>query len=233
MDAWIEWARGPALRFAAALFLLGLLRQVLLTLVGVRVALGRAGDRDLPSRTIGKTTLSWLFPVKRLGHRPLFSVASMVFHLGVIVAPLFLATHLLLLERSTGIRWPALPNLAADVLTIVAVLGLGVLLVARLAQREARRLSRPSDFVILGCLLVVFLAGFLAAHPGLNPFPWSAVLLVHLLAGDLVLAMLPFTKLVHVGLLPLTHLVSEVGWHFTPDGGERVARALGKENEPI
>jgi nitrate reductase gamma subunit len=115
----------------------------------------------------------------------------------------------------------------------VALVGLGVLLVVRCAQTVARRLSRASDFLILGCLVVVFLSGFLAAHPALNPFPWSAVLLVHLLSGDLVLAMLPFTKLVHVGLLPLAQLVSEVGWRFTPDGGERVVRALGKENEPI
>jgi nitrate reductase gamma subunit len=78
-----------------------------------------------------------------------------------------------------------------------------------------------------------FLSGFLLMHPALNPFSFAATHLVHMLAGDLALALTPFTKLVHISVFPTTQLVSEVGWHFRPDAGERVAKALGKENQPI
>ena len=58
-------------------------------------------------------------------------------------------------------------------------------------------------------------------------------MLVHALSGDLVLILIPFSKLSHMLLLPISHLVSELGWHLVPEAGTRVARALGKEGEPV
>ena len=57
------------------------------------------------------------------------------------------------------------------------------------------------------------------------PSPYEGTVLALLVA--------PFTKLVHIALMPATQYVSEVGWHFVPDAGEKVAKALGKENQPI
>ena len=70
-------------------------------------------------------------------------------------------------------------------------------------------------------------------HPGLNPFAFELTLLLHFLSGSVLLALIPFTKLVHVVFFPATQLISEVGWRFKPDAGERVAEALGKENQPV
>ena len=33
--------------------------------------------------------------------------------------------------------------------------------------------------------------------------------------------------------MPLTQLISEIGWHFPAESGKHVAVALAKENEPI
>ncbi|MCU0725747.1 MAG: hypothetical protein MUE73_08170 [Planctomycetes bacterium] len=233
MDAWLDFARGPAFRFALAVMVLGLLRHFALALLSVRAILRRAGDKTLPVTQIRKATLSWLFPVKKLGHHTLFAAASVLFHLGAIVAPLLLAAHVTLIEASTGLAWPALNPLAADILTLLAIGGLLVLFVVRIAKRAARDLSQRSDYGVLLLVLVPFVTGFLAAHPGLNPFPFTAVLLLHFLSADLLLFMFPFTKLVHVVLLPATQLVSEAAWRFDPDAGEKVAKALGKENQRI
>jgi nitrate reductase gamma subunit len=233
MDAWLDFARGPAFRFALAIMVLGLLRHFALALLSVRAILKRAGDKTLPGRQIRSATLSWLFPVKRLGHHALFSIASVLFHVGAIVAPLFLAAHVTLVGASTGIAWPALNPLAADILTLLAIGGLLVLLVVRVAKRAARELSQRSDYGALFLVFVPFATGFLAAHPALNPFPFTAVLLLHFLSADLLLAAFPLTKLVHVVLLPTTQLVSEAAWRFDPDAGEKVAKALGKENQRI
>ncbi len=233
MEAWLDWARGPAFRFALALLVLGVLRHVFLLVAGIRLAMKRAGDKKLPWKAILKSTVSWLFPARHLGQSPFFSAASVVFHAGVILAPLFLVSHVYLIEQSIGVSWPTLPAILADVLTGAAILGLGTVLVLRVSSRAARALNRPVDLWLPSLLLVPFLSGFLAMHPALNPIPFDAMLLVHVLSGALVLALIPFTKLVHFVSLPATQLVSEVGWHFPPDAGERVAVALGKENQPI
>ena len=93
----------------------------------------------------------------------------------------------------------------------------------RLSTRDARALNRPVDLAIPFLLLVTFLAGFLAMHPTLNPFPFHATLLAHVLAANFAFVLVPFTKLVHMVTFPATQLVSEVGWHFPPDAGERVS----------
>jgi nitrate reductase gamma subunit len=233
MEAWLSFARGPAFRFAIVILALGLLRRVVLAVIGIRASLRMAADKSLPMPAVRKATWQWLFPTDRLLHRPGLSGFSVLFHVGVILAPLFLATHVALIEEAIGIGWPTLPAFAADVLTIAAILGLGAVLVLRASSPEGRGLSRPSDYGLLVLVGLPFLTGFLTMHPALDPFPFSATLLVHVLSADLVLAVAPFTKLVHIVLLPASQLVSEVGWHFRPDAGERVARALGKENQPV
>ncbi len=233
MESWIEWARGPAFRLALALLLLGLLRHVLLTVIGVREAMRKAGDKVLPGKRIRAAVLSWLFPVKRLGTRTVFSTASVIFHLGALLTPLFLLTHVVLVRESIGLSWPTLPPLGADLLTLAALLGLAVMLAIRVASRPVRVLSRFGDYALLVLTALPFLTGFLLAHPAWNPIPFGPAMLLHVLSADLLMALIPFTKLVHIALLPATQLVSEVGWHFIPDAGEQVARTLGKENQPI
>jgi hypothetical protein len=56
---------------------------------------------------------------------------------------------------------------------------------------------------------------------------------VHVMSGNLVLVMIPFSKLSHAVLFPTTQLVSEMAWHLVPNSGEKVVLSLGKENEPI
>ena len=70
-------------------------------------------------------------------------------------------------------------------------------------------------------------------HPALNPLPFEATLLAHVLSANLLLVLIPLTKLSHMILLPITQLVSELAWHFPPDAGSKVAVTLKKQSEPI
>jgi nitrate reductase gamma subunit len=233
MEEWLAFARGPAFRFAIAILILGVLRHLVVTVLSVRTIMSRAGDKALPWKAIRASTLGWLFPVRHLGQSRIFTASSIAFHAGVLLAPLFLAGHVLLVDRTIGISWPTLPNLLADILTVLAIVGLTAVAVVRMSSKDGRALSRPSDYAILVLTALPFLSGFLTMHPGLNPFPFEFTLLLHVLSGSLLLALVPFTKLVHVVVLPATQLVSEAGWHFPPDAGEKVAAALGKENQPV
>jgi nitrate reductase gamma subunit len=107
------------------------------------------------------------------------------------------------------------------------------LVVERIASRATRALSRFQDYALPLVVAVPFASGFLVMHPGLNPFPHEATFFAHVMSANLVLVLIPITKLSHIVLLPATQLVSELAWHFPPDAGSRVGGALHKEGEPI
>ncbi len=233
MDAWIELARGPLFRIALAALLIGLVYRLGTAAAQVILAWRRAGDRQLPLRSVATATLSWLLPVRLLRQRPLYGIASLVFHVGIIALPLFVAGHVALLQQSLPVVWPQLPSGVADVLSVVAFLALAAILVGRLAVRPTRALTRFQDVAVLALLLLLVGLGFLAAHPELSPFPARTLLLLHILAGDLALALTPMTKIAHCIVYPFTQLVFELAWHFPADSGRHVAVALGKEGEPV
>jgi len=237
MEAWIDLARGPLFRVSLTICILGLGYRFATTLSGIAAAWRRAGDRELPLRTVATATLSWLFPAGLLRSRPLYSTASVLFHVGIIGLPLLLAGHVVLLGPwlPGGLLavWPTLAPSLADGLSIVTVLMLVGLLLGRVATPMTRSLSRGQDILILLVLLLVVGFGFLAANPGLSPADARLMLLYHILLGDLALALTPVSKIAHCVLFPLTQLVFEIGWHFPEATGRHVAIVLNKENEPV
>ena len=232
-EAWLEWARGPVFWAALTFMILGLARHVAVTFWEIARIIHKAGDKSIPSRQVLAVTLQWLVPVDRLKDRWLFSLTTLVFHVSIIVVALFLAGHIELWSPALGFAWPALPNFLATALTVAALVTAAALVIERLASRDSRALSRFQDYALPVVVALPFASGFLVMHPGLNPFPFEAALLVHVLSANLLFVLIPLTKLSHMVLLPVTQLVSELSWHFPPDAGSRVAATLKKEGESI
>lgn len=234
MESALTFARGPLLYFAFAVFCLGLLRQVGLTLAELVRAYGRAGDQVIPFGRLFRQSLGWIIPVNALrGTRIPYTVASVVFHVGMVLVSLFLAGHVELIKKGIGVAWPTLHPAAADILTLSTLAALSALLLLRLADRAARFLSGFQDWFLLVLCIVPLLSGYFVAHPAGNPLPYTLTYLIHLLSAELLLTLIPFTKLAHVFLFPFTRVSWELGWHFVPGAGERVRTALGKEGEPV
>lgn len=233
MEAWIEFGRGPLFRLAFSLMVLGLLRLVLLTVAGIAEAYKRSSDKILAWGEIGRQTLAWLVPVNRLWRkRPLYSTASFLFHVGLLGVPLFLAAHLDLWQRSIGWAWSAIPQKVADGLTLLTIAtGLG-LFCGRVFDRRARALSRPQDYVWPLLLVVPFLTGYLCSNARLEPRAYQVMMLLHVYSGILIMLMIPFTKIAHCVLAPLSQLVSAVSWKFAPGAGDKVAATLGRAERP-
>jgi nitrate reductase gamma subunit len=233
MDAWLEFARGPLFRFSLAVMVLGMLRNVIATVWGVERARRLTSDGTLPWRRVAVQTLDWLVPVRHLGHRFWYSALSILFHVGLIVTPVFLAAHVRLVERYLGLSWATLPTGVADVLTFATVVIAIVMLLVRVGQRASRVISRVQDVLLPLLLIVPFVTGYLAAHPHTNPFAYNPTMLVHVLSGNVLLLLVPFTKLSHMLLMPLARLPHELAWRF-PDGyPEAVARQIGREGRAI
>jgi len=233
MEALIEWARGPAFIFSLTFMVLGLARHLLLTLWESARVIRRAGDRDIPYKQVFQATAKWLFPLDKLRHEVVFSVTSVVFHAAILVVPVLLAGHIKLLAATLGFSWPALPGVAADALTIVAVVTAIAIVIQRGTARATRQLSRIQDYLLPLIVALPFASGFLVMHPTWSPVSFELMLFVHVMSANLVLVLMPLTKLSHAVMLPSVQLVSELGWRWPVDSGSAVGVALGKESDPV
>lgn len=233
MEAWLEFGRGPLFRLCFALMVLGLARVLLLTLISTAEAYRRNPDRILPWKDMTVRTLGWLLPLGRLWHeRPLYSTVSFLFHLGLIPVPLFLAAHVLLWKRAVGFAWPALPQPVADWLTLLVIVTAVVLLASRILAQATRRLSGFQEYLWPLLLATPFFTGYLCSHARLTPAGYDALMLVHVYSGNLIMVLIPFTKIAHCVLVPLSQYVTGVAWKFVPGAGDRVAATLGYADRP-
>lgn len=233
MEAWMEFARGPLFRLSFSIMVLGLLRVLWLTAIGIIEAYRRSDDRVLPYREIVRQTLGWAFPVRRMGRaRPMYSAASVLFHVGLLLVPVLLQAHVRLWQRAIGVGWPSLPQVVADGLTLLMLAAAVGLFVGRLVDRRSRALSQLQDYIWPLLLAVPFVTGYVCANVALAPRIYQASMLLHLLSANAVMFLLPFTKIAHCVLQPLSQLVTAVSWKFVPGAGDRVASTLGFANRP-
>jgi nitrate reductase gamma subunit len=233
VDAWIDLGRGPLFRLAFCLLVLGLLRLLVLSVVGVAEAYRRSSDRIVPWKEVLRATLGWVLPIGRLGSgRRLYSTVSFVWHLGLLSVPLFLPAHVLLWRRSVGFGWPAMPQGLANGLTLLTVVAALGLFAGRVLHSGARALSRPQDHAWPLLLAVPFGTGYLCANAALAPEAYQLFMLTHVYSADLIMALIPFTKAAHCVLAPLSQVVTAVSWKFVPGAGARVAATLGCADRP-
>jgi nitrate reductase gamma subunit len=233
VTAWIDFARGPLFRLSLALMVLGLLRIFIITLLEVRDGYRANSDKIVSWKEIRRQTLGWLFPMFRLWRqRPIYSTVSFLFHIGLIVTPIFLASHILLWRQSVGISWAALPQVAANWLALLVIFTGAGLFLGRALYSPARKISHRQDYFWPLLLITPFVTGYIASNAVISPRTYQEMMLVHIYSGDLILLLIPFTKLAHCVLAPLSQLVTGVAWKFPPGAGDRVAETLGFADRP-
>jgi hypothetical protein len=112
LDALIDLATGPLLRFSLILMALGLARILLLQVTELLFAWRRAGDPLVAWRVVARRNLIWTLPWRSLqrADRIAYNLASMVFHVGVIAVPVFFAGHTAIWGRRLGIWLPSSPS---------------------------------------------------------------------------------------------------------------------------
>jgi nitrate reductase gamma subunit len=232
MDTWIALARGPLFRIALATCLLGLAYRFAVSFGQLALMRRQATDKTMHLGRSLAATLRWFLPWHILRKRPAYSTASVLLHVGLILVPIFYVGH-----ANLWGGWPAwLPVLGpgpADVLTILMMVAVAVLLGGRLVVAAGRDLTTPSDVFLLVLILAIAASGYWAAHPQSAPMAPRALLLVHVLLGDLALVLTPVTKISHCVLYPLAQTLADTAWHFPAASGRHVAIALNKDEELI
>jgi hypothetical protein len=230
----LEFARGPLFVASFAFMVLGLLRRFFSHLWQFRTSLRRVAHRRIDVGTHVRDSLLWLVPMRHLyRNRPLISLTSFLFHLGIVIVPVFLTGHIDRWRSGLGLAWRGMAPHAADVLTLVTMAGALVLLGFRIFDNAGRALSRAGDYLLLVAVLLPFASGFSAMHPAWNPLRYDSMLLLHVLSSELLFVLLPTTKLSHAVLFMFARFSSAVFWKMPEGAGDRVALELYGEERRV
>ncbi len=234
MEELLQFARGPLFRLCFTIMILGLARIFFMDIWTAVKAYKKSGDKKLPWKIIISRSWEWFFPIKRLSNNfQVYSVLSILFHIGLIVVPIFLFAHIQLWKESIGISWPALPFSWALWLTLSTIFFSVALFFGRLVIKQARALSRKQDYLWLILLLIPFITGFICANLNINSQDYQFFMLAHVLSGELIFVLMPFSKIAHCVLMPLSQVVSSLAWKFPPKTDDDIAMTLNKKGAPI
>ena len=197
-----EFLAGPVLWAAFIIFFGGLMARI-----GHLYRLSRQKDRVFYNHTDFnwglKSIFYWLLPwgSASMRQQPIFSFMAFIFHLTLLAVPLFLSAHNILWDEAWGISLWSLPDALSDVMTVILFVSIIFLVIRRIVRPEVRILTETWDFVLLGLTALPFATGFLAYH---QVGPYELLMILHLLTAEIVLILIPFTKLSHMILFFFT-----------------------------
>ena len=165
-----------------------------------------------------RSILRWSTPfaTENMRRHPGMTIVTFAFHICLLITPLFLLAHIVLIEEAWNLSWWSLPDGLADAMTLIVIAGCIFFLVRRLTNPEVQYVTSASDFVLLAIIAAPFVTGFLAYYQW---FGYKFFVIIHILAGEIMLVAIPFTRLSHMITAPLTR--AYMGSEF---GGVRHAR---------
>ncbi|MDD5295560.1 MAG: hypothetical protein PHU46_01500 [Rhodocyclaceae bacterium] len=189
------WARGSGFNLALALLVVGLLlRGFEIFSLGRKTDLAPARARSPGSgwKTVFSRTLP---PLGLVARSPTTYLGGYVFHVSLFLVIFFYPPHIAFLHALTGATWPALATPVVDGIAAMGLAALVALLVSRIGNPVKRFLSGFADYLAWTLAFLPMLTGYLAYHH-LTP-DYSLTLGLHILSAELMLALLPFTRLFH------------------------------------
>jgi nitrate reductase gamma subunit len=193
----LEFARGPALAVAVAVFILGLAWR----LYGI-FRRPSPPDYSAPRRADTaagalRAVLAKMLPPRGVKIRGAQMINAYGYHIALALVVFTFAPHIVFVQRHTGLHWPALPDPVTYIATGIAIIGLLVALMNRLTDGVLRLLSNFDDYFSWALTLLPLVTGM-----ALPPAPAQPTYVaIHLLSVELLLVWLPFGKLAHAALV--------------------------------
>ena len=205
----LDFARGPGLAFALAVFVCGSLWRVVAVL-----RLPGAPDRSPPregapsaARAALDGIVRGMWPRRSFGQAATVTTFNgYVFHIGLALLFFGYAPHIDFVRRLVGVGWPALPDAVMAMASGATILSLLMALWLRISDPVMRHISRPDDYIswsltFLPIMTGMALIGDASATILVRPEPvYRGPLAVHLLTVELFLIWFPFGKLMHAVL---------------------------------
>ena len=145
-----------------------------------------------------RSLLHWIIPFasRNWRRRWVITTVTFFFHISLVLLPIFLLAHNVLIYESWGISWLTVSEGLADIITIGVMGCCAFFFLRRIFTPEVKFVSFADDFLFLAIAFLPFLTGFLAYHQWL--LPHKAMLILHILFGEIMLIAIPFTRLGHM-----------------------------------
>ena len=160
---------------------------------------------------MGKYFFSLRFIMLWVLKRPVMTIATLIFHAGFIIMPLFLNAHVIMFKTTWGFGWASLPEIFTDIVTLFVIICCVIFLLRRLVLKEVKYLTNASDYWLLLIAAAPFITGFLAYHNTGNYHFW---LILHILSGEIMLAALFFS----IGFFIIRYLRKKTNYDKTIPG---------------
>lgn len=205
--ALLEFARGPALAVALALFLGGIAWRLY-------AIFRRPPQRDLSEPRATALAAGALAGIaRRMWHPPTLRRRSLAgtsfayaYHVGLAIVFFGFVPHIAFVRRLTGLTWPAVPGPVFAAAVAFTFVGLLYALMARLTSPVLRLISNADDYASWALTALPMLTGMaVIALPAEASYPLvperPIALALHLLSLELLIAWLPFGKLSHAFLV--------------------------------
>ena len=200
----LEFARGPALQWAAYIMVAGILWRI----VGI-LLLKEKPDFSEPRAGGGLGAALKVIYTRSFTAKP-FKPATMypkmlayVQHIGFFAVVFLFVPHIVFFEGFLGFGWPGLPNSVIYVFGVAAVVGSLALRVRRATSPVLKLISNFDDYF----------SGFVAVFPLMTGLfipvrtsfiRYEDLLAIHILSVALLMIWLPFGKLGHAFLVFIT-----------------------------
>jgi len=223
-----DFIRGPLVWVAFLVFILGTVYQVYRFYqlsrpkdrYQVRVPFGKP-PKDPDAVPDEPALTRWqAMRLSVVGVNPTMVFVTTVFHLALVLTPFFVLGHNVLLDLAWHVSLPSVPEAISDGFTAVVIAGGIFFLLRRLFLARVRAISTPYDYLVLLIATTPFITGFLAYR---HLFDYDTVIILHILAGEIMLMAVPFTKLVHMPYFFINRFVL-VHENTLGSGGNRIWR---------
>ena len=199
MDFYL-FVEGPLLWIAFLVFIIGSLLRVAMFLVA-----STKKDKIIYQHFSWKYALSsigrWLLPInKSVSKNPVFSILGYIFHICLIVVPIWFSGHIYLWEESRfEWSWTPIADWLADWMTIILLIIALFFLLRRIFSADIRLISGFADYLLIIVTALPFLTGYFLTHGTLDniAFLGNNMTLIHMLSGEIMLMLIPFSKLSH------------------------------------
>jgi nitrate reductase gamma subunit len=194
------FVEGPLLWIAFLTFFIGSILRAALFL-----SVSRKRDKIIYQYFSWKYVLAtlgrWLLPLnKDVTKNPIFTILGYMFHICLIVVPIWFSGHISLWEESRfEWSWTPIPDGLADRMTLIFLAIALFFLLRRIVSADIRLLSTFSDYLLIVVVAMPFITGYFLTNGTVDNigFLGENIQLIHMLSGELMLILIPFTKLSH------------------------------------
>ncbi|HDH87295.1 MAG TPA: hypothetical protein ENF36_04510 [Desulfobacteraceae bacterium] len=188
-----SFTEGPLLWIVFLVFIVGIVTRLIFFFFET---IKNSRDKDYRWRysvtTLGRSFLPFHSAFRK---KPLYATLRYIFHICLIVVPIWFSGHITLWEESRfEWTWRSLPDVWADWMTLL-LLGLAAyFIIRRIAAKDIRFNSSIPDYVIIILTALPFVTGYFLTHGSLDSiaFLGNNMWTIHILSGEAMIIMAAF-----------------------------------------